>query len=51
MADIPSWRPENVERLIAALQAENAALKAERDKYRDAWRAVLVELAKVEKGE
>ena len=50
MADILAWKPENIEKLIAELQAEVAALKAERDTYRDAWRAVLVELAKT-KGE
>ena len=41
MADILAWKPENIEKLIADLQAEVAALKAERDTYRDAWRALV----------
>ena len=39
MVDVTTWHPDNVNRLVEQLLAEIEALKAERDTYRDAWRA------------
>jgi len=53
MARVSEWNPETVDRLVdellaerVSLQAELAAVRAERDTFRDAWRA---EIAKVER--
>jgi hypothetical protein len=44
MADVSTWNPDNVNKLIADLMAELEVVKSERDTFRDAWRALTQEL-------